>query len=68
MEFSVLNLNSELRNDDKWDEDSIRDRSDRMAQLFFECWPGLIPLGGTKDCSFNPTSTNHSCSYPSLRG
>ena len=37
---SVLALNSEVVNEPAWDEDSIRTRSQRMAQLIAKCWPG----------------------------
>ena len=38
--YSVLSLNSELVNKCAWDENSIRDRNKRMAQLIAKCWPG----------------------------
>ncbi len=37
---AVLNLNSELVTKSAWDEDSIRARSRRMAELIAKCWPG----------------------------
>ena len=37
---SVLALNSEVVNEPAWDEDSIRTRSQRMAELIAKCWPG----------------------------
>ena len=37
---SVLALNSEVVNEPAWDEDSIRTRSQQMAQLIAKCWPG----------------------------
>ena len=37
---SVLNLNGELVTKSAWDEDSIRARSQQMAQLIAKCWPG----------------------------
>ena len=40
LDHSVLTLNSELRNQPNWSEDTIRDRSRRMAELISECWPG----------------------------
>ena len=40
LEHSVMSLNSELRNQSHWNEDTIRDRSRRMAMLISECWPG----------------------------
>ena len=40
IKHSVLNLNSELRNEGHWDEDTIRARSRRMARLIADCWPG----------------------------
>ena len=39
-EHSVMSLNSELRNQSHWNEDTIRGRSRRMANLISECWPG----------------------------
>ncbi len=38
--YSVLSLNSELVTKSCWDEDSIRDRNKRMAELIAKCWPG----------------------------
>ena len=38
--YSVLSMNSELVTRDCWDEDSIRDRNKRMAELIAKCWPG----------------------------
>ena len=40
LKHSVLNLNSELRNEGHWDEEAIRARSRRMARLIADCWPG----------------------------
>ena len=40
MQHSVLTLNSELRNRPHWDEEAILGRSQRMAKLIAECWPG----------------------------
>ena len=37
---AVLNLNGELVTKSAWDEDSIRARSQQMAQLIAKCWPG----------------------------
>ena len=39
-EHSVLLLNNELLSQPAWDEDTIRCRSRRMAQLVSERWPG----------------------------
>ena len=35
-----MNMNSELVDKSHWDEESILDRSGRMARLIAECWPG----------------------------
>jgi len=40
MKFSVMNLNSELSDEQHWDEDTILVRSNRMSQMFVEHWPG----------------------------
>ena len=37
---AVLNLNGELVTKSAWDEDLIRARSRRMAELIAKCWPG----------------------------
>ncbi len=37
---STLMLNKELINESHWDEESIRARSRRMAELISKCWPG----------------------------
>lgn len=37
---STLMLNKELINKSYWDEESIRARSRRMAELISKCWPG----------------------------
>ena len=39
-EHSVLLLNNELLSQPSWDEDSIRSRSRRVAELVSERWPG----------------------------
>ena len=39
-EHSVLLLNNELMSKSSWNEDSIRDRSHRMADLISDRWPG----------------------------
>ena len=39
-EHSFLSLNSKLRSEPCWDEETIRSRSRRMAELVIECWPG----------------------------
>ncbi len=39
-EHSVLLLNNELLTQDTWDEETIRSRSLRMAELVSERWPG----------------------------
>lgn len=39
-QHSILRLNKELASESHWDEESIRDRSRRMARLVAECWPG----------------------------
>lgn len=39
-EHSFLSLNSQLRSESCWNEESIRTRSRRMAELVIECWPG----------------------------
>ncbi len=39
-EHSVLLLNNELMFESSWNEDSIRDRSHRMADLISDRWPG----------------------------
>ena len=38
--YAVLLLNNELLPQPSWDEDTIRDRSRRMAKLVSERWPG----------------------------
>lgn len=40
LEHSVMTLNSELRNECSWNEETIRTRSRRMAELIADCWPG----------------------------
>lgn len=40
LEHSVMRLNKELLQYSEWSEDMIRDRSQRMARLISECWPG----------------------------
>ena len=40
---SVMNMNSELVDKSHWDEESIRARSRRMAELIAKCWPGPNP-------------------------
>ena len=37
---STLLLNGELISESHWDEESIRARSRRMAELISKCWPG----------------------------
>ena len=39
-EHSVLLLNNELMSESAWNEESIRSRSQRMADLVCEVWPG----------------------------
>ncbi len=40
LEYSVMTLNSELRHEHIWNEETIRSRSRRMAALIADCWPG----------------------------
>ena len=40
LKHSQMSLNSELSGQGHWDENTIHDRSRRMAQLIAECWPG----------------------------
>ena len=40
LKHSVMSLNSELMDQTHWSEQTIRDRSRRMAELIFDCWPG----------------------------
>ena len=40
LEYSVMTLNSELRHEHIWSEETIRFRSRRMADLIADCWPG----------------------------
>ena len=41
-EHSVLLLNNELLTRPTWDEETIRSRSRRMAELISERWPGPV--------------------------
>lgn len=38
--FSVLLISSDVREAETWDEQSIRDRSDRLATIAIDVWPG----------------------------
>ena len=40
LKYSVMTLNSELRNECIWNEETIQIRSRRMAALIADCWPG----------------------------
>ena len=40
LKHAVLKLNAEMMLQTQWNEDSILDRSKRMAKLLTECWPG----------------------------
>ena len=40
LKYAVLNLNGELMDVEHWDDCSIRRRSDRLAGLVAQCWPG----------------------------
>ena len=40
LKYAVLNLNGELMSVQYWDDDTIRERSKRLAELVAECWPG----------------------------
>ena len=40
LKHAVLKLNGELVSRSSWDDDSIRNRSKRLAKLVTECWPG----------------------------
>ena len=40
LKHAVLNLNGQLMNEPNWNEDSIRDRSRRLAKMVAQCWPG----------------------------
>ena len=39
LKYSVLNLNGELWNVEHWDDETIRNRSKRLASLVAKCWP-----------------------------
>ena len=39
-DHSVMMLNSELRKECTWNEETIQTRSRRMAKLIADCWPG----------------------------
>lgn len=40
LKYAVLNLNGELMGVEHWDDDTIRERSNRLARLVAQCWPG----------------------------
>ena len=39
LKYAVLNLNGELMDVGHWDDDSIRERSGKLARLVAQCWP-----------------------------
>ena len=39
-QLSVLLISSDIRDADSWNEDSIRERADRLADAALEVWPG----------------------------
>ena len=39
LKYAVLNLNGQLMNEKHWDDESIQERSKRLAGLVAECWP-----------------------------
>ena len=45
LKYAVLNLNGELMDVDHWDDDSIRERSGKLARLVAQCWPGPDAIG-----------------------
>ena len=40
LKYAVLNLNGELMNAERWDDEVIRERSKTLAGLVTKCWPG----------------------------
>ena len=40
LKYAVLNLNGELMNAERWDDEVIRERSKKLAGLVTKCWPG----------------------------
>ena len=40
LKYAVLNLNGELMGVKHWDDEAIRERSRRLAELVATCWPG----------------------------
>ena len=40
LKYAVLNLNGELMNIERWDDEVIRERSKKLAGLVTKCWPG----------------------------